>query len=487
MVKNLDALFNPENIAVVGASNSRSKAGCVILQNLIRKKYSGKIFPVNPREEEVLSLKSYGKLSEIEDKVELVVLITPSSMIYELMEDLEKRMEVKKDVRAIVCAAADYGETKTEEGIRRQDALINTAKKYGIRVVGPNCIGVIDNGSRVDTTFVETGRVSDAPDVKGGISFISQSGAIAASLLMIGESGPVPVGFNKFVSVGNMADADFIDFLEYLEGDDTTKVIGMYMEGYPKARDLIGVMERIARKKPIVVLKVGRSEKGASAANSHTGSLAGSDMVYDSAFKQSGIIRVDTIEELLDTLKAFDRLPLPEGNNLFLLTQAGGPGIYCTDAAGKRSNVVMPVIKRETKEELTRILPKMASVCCPEGYADITAAATVEHHVDSLRLVLDDENVSAAVLITVIPTFLPQEELGKRLAEMYINEGYINKKPVFVTIMAGNYVRPAREILECAGVYTFDTPDRAVNAASNLMKYSTYLKRCAEGGARDDR
>ncbi|MGJ0845652.1 acetate--CoA ligase family protein [Tissierella praeacuta] len=472
----MNALFNPENIAIIGASNNPSKAGSVIVQNLLRKKYSKKIFPINPREVEIHGLKSYNKLSEIEDKIELVVLITPSSMIYKIMEDLEKRMVEKNDVKAIVCAAADYGETKTEEGIRRENCLLDTAKKYGIRVVGPNCIGVIDNISKVDTTFVETGSTKEGSSIPGGISFISQSGAIASTILMVGDSSPVPIGFNKFISVGNMTDVDFIDLLEYLEEDETTKVIGMYMEGYPKARKLINIMARTAKKKPIVVLKVGRSEKGASAANSHTGSLAGSDKVYDSAFKQYGIIRVETVEELLDTMKAFDRLPLPSDENLFILTQAGGPGIYCTDAVSKHEDINMPVIKTETKEKLIQLLPSMASVCSPEGYADITAAATVKHHVDSLKLLLDDPNVSSVILIVIVPTFLPQIELGEKLSEMYINEGYINRKPVYFTIMAGDYVIPSRETMERKGIYTFEAPDRAVNSANNLIKYAKFKK-----------
>lgn len=473
-MNSLNTLFNPENIAIVGASNNPSKAGSVIIQNLLRKKYSKKIFPINPRETEIHGLNSYNSLLDIEDKVELVVLITPSSAIYQVMKDLEKRMENKNDVKAIICAAADYGETKTKEGIRRQNCLIDTAKKYGIRVVGPNCIGVIDNISKVDTTFVETGSSKEGSDIPGGISFISQSGAVASSILMIGDSSPIPIGFNKFISVGNMVDVDFIDLLEYLEEDETTDVIGMYMEGYPEARNLINTMARIVKKKPIVVLKVGKSEKGASAANSHTGSLAGSDNVYDSAFKQNGIIRVETIEELLDTMKAFDRLPLPQDENLFILTQAGGPGIYCTDAASKHENIIMPVIKNESKEKLVELLPTMASVCSPEGYADITAAATVEHHVNSLRVVLDDPNVSSVILITIVPSFLPQDELGEKLADIYINEGYINKKPVYFTIMAGNYVMPGRIKMERAGIYTFESPDRAVNAANNLIKYAQF-------------
>ncbi|NLJ77748.1 MAG: CoA-binding protein, partial [Tissierellia bacterium] len=178
MSNNMKALFNPENIAIVGASNNPSKAGNVIIKNLLRKKYPKQIFPINPREDEILGIKAYKNLSDIEERVELVVLITPSQVIDGVMADLEKRMEAQGDVKVIVCAAADYGETKTEEGIRRQNVLVDTAKKYNIRVVGPNCIGVIDNYSGVDTTFIETGLPEDEI-TKGGISFISQSGAIA--------------------------------------------------------------------------------------------------------------------------------------------------------------------------------------------------------------------------------------------------------------------------------------------------------------------
>jgi len=479
---NLEALFNPENIAVVGASGNPGKAGYVILQNLIRKKYPKKVFPVNPGEQEILGLKSYKCLSEIEDTVELVVLITPSRMIYTIMDDLERRMQQKNDVKAIVCAAADYGETKTEEGIRRQQALVSTAGKYNIRVVGPNCIGVIDNESMVDTTFVETGVPEDMFGPRGGVSFISQSGAVAASILMLGASQPLPVRFNKFISIGNMADVDFIDLLEYLEQDETTRVIGMYMEGYGDGRKLIDNMARIVTKKPIVVLKVGRSEKGASAANSHTGSLAGSDQVYDAAFRQYGILRVDTIDELMDTLQAFDKLALPQSENLFVLSQAGGPGIFCTDSVSKYPFIKMPVISDKTKGKLKESLPPMAVVCSPEGYADITASATVENHAESLGLLLEDDNVDSIIMITVIPTFLPREELAKALANTYNLSKYRRKKPVYFVIMAGNYVKNIRRTLEECGGCTFDTPDRAVNAAKNMIKYAQYLRHLKDGG-----
>lgn len=480
MRKNIDALFKPDNIAVVGASNNQQKAGYVILKNLLNIGYEKKVFPVNNREDEILGLKTYKSLSDIDEKIELVVLIAPSSRIFEIMEDLDIRMKEKNDVKVIVCAAAGYGETKTPEGIRRQEYLMEISKKYGIRVVGPNCIGVIDNINKIDTTFVET-SVTDFENIRqSGISFISQSGAIAASILMWGASQPEPVKFNKFISIGNMVDVDFIDLLEYFEKDESTKVIGLYLEGYKEARKLLDTMARIAIKKPVVVLKVGKSEKGAWAANSHTGSLAGSDKIYDAAFRQYGIIRTQDIVGLMDTLQAFDQLPLPADNNLFILSQAGGPGIICTDAVSKHPIINMPIINNRSKDELEKLLPEMANICNPEGYADITAAANVKQHSESLRILLDDPNVGSIVFITVVPTFLPREELAQSLSQLYIDGEYSKKKPVFIVIMAGDYVKNCRRILEKKGIYTFENPNRAVDAASNLIKYSEFLRKHRE-------
>jgi len=412
----------------------------------------------------------------------MVVLATPSSMIFEIMADLEKRMKRKNDVKVIVCVAANYAETKTKDGIERQNCLMETSRKYGIRVVGPNCIGVIDNVNRVDTTFVETMIPKESRGKKGGISFISQSGSVAASILMLGASQPEPISFNKFISIGNMADVNFIDLLEYFENDDDTRVIGLYLEGYPEGRKLVDLMARITRKKPIVVLKVGRSDKGASAANSHTGSLAGSDEVYEGALKQCGAIRTQNIQELIDTLQAFDKLKLPQNNNVFVLSQAGGFGIHCTDLISSNNNLYMPKVLDHTKQLLKEITPPMSSICRPEGYADITASADVKQHVESLKVVMDDPNVGSVIFITVIPTFLPRKELAEALVKLLKNEGYENKKPVFVIIMAGNYVWECRKIIEQNNIYTFATPDQAVAALSNMVKYLNYLKKIEKEG-----
>lgn len=479
MYNNLNALFNPENIAVIGASSNPAKAGYTILSNLISIGYPKKVFPINKTEDRILGMKCYKKLSEVEATVELVVLITPSEMIYSIMDDMEKRMLDKNDVKVIVCAAANYGETRTEEGSRRQSCLMETARRHGIRVLGPNCIGVIDNINRVDTTFVETLLPKETRGKKGGISFISQSGSIASSILMLGASQPAPISINKFVSIGNMADVDFVDLLEYFEEDEDTKVIGVYLEGYPNGKKLIDTMARIVKKKPIVVLKVGRSAVGAEAANSHTGSLAGSDSVYSAAFRQYGVIRAYSFEELMDTLQAFDSLPLPEDNNVFILSQTGGFGIYCTDALLDEETLRLPVVEEKTKEGLRSILPDMASVCIPEGYTDITVSATVKQHVDSLRLVMEDRNVSSVIFLTVVPSFLPSKELAEELVKLLKGENK-ERKPVFICIMAGNYVWESRVILEKNGIRTYDSPVQAVKAVKNMTEYSLLLKELEE-------
>lgn len=470
-LNDLTTLFDPKGIAVVGASNNPLKAGSVIINNMACGPMADQLYPVNANEPDVAGLHAYKLLSEIPYQVELVVLIMPSSAIYAVMDDLDKRMAEKGDVRVIVCAAADYSETKTEEGIRRQARLMQAKERYGIRVVGPNCIGVINNQNGVNTTFVSTGVKESRFGPQSRISFVSQSGAIAASILMAGASKPLGIRYNKFISIGNMADVNFIDLLEYLENDPTTAVIGMYLEGFSDGRRLIETMGRIAKKKPVVVLKVGRSSRGSAAASSHTGSLAGTDAVYDAAFRQYGIVRAHSIDELLDTLVAFDRMPNMRGTNTFLLTQAGGPGILCTDEMSRFPELTLPLVSQRTKDTLRAVIPPMSSVCEPEGYADITAAATVRHHCESLQTVLMDDAVNNVLFITVVPPFLPVAELANALADMYRELQSQHQKPVFFCVMAGDYVLPCRRLLEKAGLCTFDSPSEGVAAAKNLARY----------------
>jgi len=474
--KLMEGFFNPESIAVVGASDNPKKAGYIIVHNLIQKGFQRPVYPVNHNVNEVQGIKAYPLLSQIPEDVELVVLITPAAMIHSVMDDLEKRMEEKGDVKALVCAAADYGETKTEEGINRQNRLLETCNRYGIRVLGPNCIGVINNLNGVDTTFVDPGIPPSDFKMQSGISIVSQSGSIATSIMFMGASRPLPVKFNKFVSLGNMTDVDFIDILEYYERDDSTRVVGIYMEGYPKGKMLIEIMGRIARKKPVVILKVGRGVKGAKAANSHTGSLAGTDAVYDAAFKQYGIIRVAAFRELIDTLLTLERMPMASGRNFYVLSQTGGFGIFCTDLLEELQFVNMPKISEDTCNILKKQMPVMSTIDEPEGYSDITVSASEEQHAQGLTAVLKDDKVDGVFFLTVTPTFLQQERLGHCLAEAYNSLEAKYKKPAFICIMAGDYVKKSRYVLEEEGLCSFDTPNEAVMAAKHLIWYAEYLK-----------
>jgi len=476
----MQAFFTPKSIAVVGASNNPDKPGSTIVENLFKIGFEGAIIPVNPKEEEVHGLKCFSGIDEIPEEVELLVLITPSGAIDEVMQQVDKRMASRNDIKGIICAAAGYGEINTEEGNRRERTLLDTANKWDIRVIGPNCIGVIDNANRVDTTFVETLMPEELRGEAGGLSFISQSGAVAASLLMWGASLASPLKFNKFLSIGNMGDVDFIDLLDYLEKDPVTEVIALYLEGYPQAGKLLKTMERIAKKKPVIVLKVGRSEAGAKAASSHTGSLAGEDVIYDNLFKQFGIIRVGTLEELMDTMQAFSIIPLPRGNQTFLLSQAGGPGIIGTDALSFEPQLSLAKISQTTKQKLKEELVPFATVCNPEGVADITASATVAHHVNSLEMVLEDINVDAVIFITVVPTFLPKVELGKQVKELL--EKWKDQKPVFPVIMAGKWVEEVRTMIGQANYMTFETPERAVKVLGNMVDYYNFQNQ-ARGGS----
>src|SRR5690554_3600685 len=323
--RSLDHFFNAESVAVIGASNDPGKAGNQILKNMIAVGYQGKIYPVHPTIERIFDLKCYPDLTSIPGKVELIVVVIPDFGVPAVMRQAARR----GDVKAAIIIAAGFSETKIPERVELEKEVLSIAKEAGIRVFGPNCVGIINTVNHLDTTF--------APNIRQSfreVSFISQSGATGASILMFAQDQPVPFGFNKWAHVGNMSDVDIIEILKYYGEDEKTKVIGMYMEGIENAADFLDEAGKISVEKPILILKVGRSEIGSKAAESHTGSLAGVDLIYDGVFRQTGITRVMTIEELLDTAKAFAMQPLPRGNRICVLTEAGGPGIICMDEIG---------------------------------------------------------------------------------------------------------------------------------------------------------
>ncbi len=469
MDANLSFLFAPSGCAVFGASKDPRKAGHQIVKNILDSGYDAPVTPVSLKGDDVLGLAGYSDLADIPHQVELVVMSAPAASTPMFLYQLERRMEVQHDVKALIIAAAGFAEIGTEAGIGYQQALVDFCRRYSIRMIGPNCVGAVDVYEHFNATFI-----ADIAMHPGGISVVSQSGAVGAWLLMNWRSSPAGrVGFSKFVTVGNMADVDIIEALEYVGNDERTRVMGLYIEGSPQARKLVETLGSIAERKPVVVLKVGRTEEGAQAAASHTGSLAGNDAVYDGALKQHGIIRVRTIEELSDTMRSCDTLPLPAGNRFFVLTQAGGPGIFCVDEMAGSGKFSAPVITQASKSKLRDVLPPIASICEPEGHADITAAATARQHVDALEVLLRDDGVDGVFFITVATLFLDLEEMAEgivSLMEKLASEGI--SKPVIPVIISGNWVKPARAVLEKNEIPTFESPDRGVRAAANLIFYA---------------
>lgn len=476
-----EVFFGARSVAVVGASPDPRKAGHQIVRNMLDAGFPGAVIPVNPQGLGVAGLRAYRTLHEIPERVDLVVIAAPAAAVGEVAADLERRLEQRGDVRAVVTAAAGFAETGTEEGRRRQEVLLGVCRRHGLREMGPNCVGIIDNENHVDTTFIVGTRRR-----RGGVSMVSQSGAFGAWLVSAWSAQVVPAGINKFCSLGNMADVDLVEMLEFLGRDDTTRVVGMYLEGHPDARLLVETAGDVARRKPVVVLKVGRSEAGSRAALSHTGAMAGSDRLYEAAFRQYNILRVESADELSDTLQALDRLPLPRGDRVFLVTQAGGPGTFCTDVLASFREVRWAEVGEGARSALRELLPPFASVCRPEGYCDITAAATVEQHARTVELVLRDPGVDAVILITVPTLYIPGEELAAAVADAWERAcRAVGPKPLLCSFLAGDVVREGRRILEERGLFTFETPDRAARALRNMIRYRQGLLRRQGGDGKE--
>lgn len=429
---------------------------------MMRAGFKGDLYPVNPGEREIMGLRCYSRMSDIPGELQLVVMCAPVRVLGSFIQDLKERASVRGDVEAVVCTTAGFAETRDPEAIERQETLVRACRESSVRLMGPNCIGVIDTRTGMDTTFLKGTEYRN-----GGISFVSQSGALGAWLVQAWSTHASPVGFSKFVSLGNTADVEVVEVLEYLAQDATTRVIGMYLEGVKDARLLVETASRVARHKPVLVMKTGRTQQGVEAARSHTGAMAGRDQVWDAAFRQHGLVRASTVEEMLDTLRAFDRLPEPETNSIFVLTHAGGPGVYAVDFFSSWEGVEMARVSEATRKELKEGLPPHASVCHPEGHVDMTASATPEQFARAVNLTLKDDGVGGTTLL-----FFPTAHLGaEEVVDAILDKLEMPlKKPFLPALMCGKWVREGRRLLEEAGIPTFNNPERAGAAFLNMVR-----------------
>ena len=465
------AFFAPAGCAVIGASRDPAKPGHQILRSLLDAGFPpGRLFPVNPGESEVAGLPAYPDLLSIPAIVELAVLMVPPRALDAVLADVKARAVGRGDLKAVIVTAGGFAELGTAEGRERQARLVAAARDAGVRLMGPNCIGVIDTETHVDTTFLH--GVVRRP---GPIAFVSQSGAVGAWFAQMLSSEPEPVGFSKLISLGNMADVSLPEALDFLRTDPATKVVGLYLEGTSRPRALLGSIAALSVDKPVVVLKTGRSDSGREAATSHTGALAGSDRIWDGALRQVGAWRAETMDGFVDTLRVLAAgVPVPARSPLrvFLLTHAGGPGVYALDLLAAHPRDLRPAnIASGTRAAVVAAVPPLSSVCRPEGHVDMTASATPAQHTEVARLLLEDPGVDALVTLDLPIRFLPDEAIAEALTRAWSEaRGARAGKVLLPLLMHGKWSAAGRAILERAGLCPLGSPDRVVAALVSLAR-----------------
>lgn len=445
----LSRLFNPRSIAVIGASRNPDKIGHVILRNLVEYGYKGKIYPVNPSANEILGLKAYKSVLEIDDEVDVAIIAIPADKVLEAAEECGR-----KGVKFLVVITSGFSEAGNEEGEKK---LVEVAMKYGMRVLGPNVFGYAYTPSRINATF-------GTKDIAvGGISFLTQSGALGIALM--GWTLMEELGMAALVSLGNMSDLDATEISDYLADDEDTKVITIYLEGLKPGtgKAFIEKMRRVVARKPVIVIKAGKSTRGSMAAASHTGSLAGSSRIYEAAFKQAGVLEASTVEEMFDWARAFSLLEIPRGDKTVILTNGGGVGVLATDAAEKY-NIPLIDPSNELKNKLRKVMPWYGSVRNP---IDLTGGALVDNYVKALEILEESNEVDNIILLYCRTAVLDPIELAKTLAEFKKKLS----KPIVAGFVGGADVREAIRILNKNGVPSYPSPERAVSSLAAMLKY----------------
>lgn len=470
---NLDKIFNPEGMAVIGASSKPGKAGHQIVKLALEMGYCGNLYPINPSSESILGLRCYKNVIEIPGTVELVVIILPASACVEAAEDIVVRKKTRGDVAGVVVISGGFKEIGPE-GRKRENELREILCSQGIRLIGPNCLGIINTRSGVNTTF----DIGAYP--KGGLSIVGQSGAFSVSYLKWAYPLNL-IGLNKYASIGNMADLNVTEILRYLGKDETTRVITLYLEGVANARELIEAATEVTKKKPIVAIKVGKTELGSEAAQTHTGSIAGSSKIYEGAFRQAGVIRARSVVELYDTSRAFAKMPLPRGNQIAILTAVGGPGAICLDELSISGSIQMAPLFEQTKRKLIDILPSAAAVDRPKGYIDMSGTVNEELQHEAIKMVLGDKNVDGLIFLTTPPAFLDQRRLAEGLVSAYKSFPKEERKTLLCVFGFGSSVPECRKIMEANGLPTMEYADVAGRVMINMVRYSQYQARVNGG------
>lgn len=444
-----ESLFNPKAIAVIGASKDPKKVGYAVLKNLIKFGYKGALFPINPTAQEILGIKSYPKVSETNSPIDLAIIAVPAKFVAEALLDC-----AKAGVGSAVILSAGFKETG-HEGIKLEEELKRIGRENRIRILGPNCLGVISTSNSMNASFA--GDMLPA----GRIAFFSQSGALGIAILdwALGNR----MGFSKFISLGNKCDLNEIDFIEYFMDDPDTDVILGYIEDVVDGKRFMDVARRATRVKPVILIKSGGTEAGARAASSHTGALAGSETAFNAVFKQTGILRAQGIQDLFDNALAFASGKVPDGNRLLIITNAGGPGILAADMS-ERQGLQLPQMTKDNIKAMAQALPASASLYNP---VDIIGDATSERYAVVLERAVSDPGVDG-ILVILTPQAMTDVE---NVADMVINASRKTDKPIISSFIGEMRVRSSIEKLKTESLPCFSYPETAVSAFRRLYDF----------------
>ena len=455
VVKQISFLLSPRTIAVIGASRTPGKIGHEILRNIVEYGFKGKVYPVNPNADEILGMKCYKSVLDIPDEVDMAVVVIPAQFVKEAIEQCGK-----KGVKAVAVISSGFGEVGK---VKEEKEIVETAHKYGMRLLGPNIVGVYYAPIMLNATF-------GPRDVRvGNIAFITQSGALAIALM--GWTILHDIGLSAIVSLGNKADIDDGDLLYFFEQDRSTRVILVYMEGVKDGRKFFKACKRVSLEKPIIVLKAGRSERGAIAASSHTGSLAGSDIIYDAAFKQTGVLRAKDIQEAFDWARAFASIDPPKREGVVIITNGGGAGVMATDAC-EENGLKLLEIPEDLARKFRECMPPFGSTKNP---IDLTGQATDEKYEEAIRIAMMDERIGGIIAIYCHTAITDPVKLSHAITRAVYETGRL--KPITVCYIGGERCYKGMKVLNEANIPAYPTPEQAVSAMAALYKWARFIKK----------
>ena len=455
--KLFDILMAPRSVAIVGATSNPNKVGHIILQNYIDVGYDGAMFPVNinaKQGDRIMGYKAYRSIKSIGKQLDLVVIAVPAEATPSILEECR----IAK-VKSVVVVSGGYAKIGRKD---LQDKLVEITRKSSFILMGPNCLGIMNTRARVDTLFLPTFKI-DRPKI-GGVSFASQSGAVGSSILdMIDAEG---FGLSKFISYGNAIDIDEVDILDYLARDDETTVVIFYMEGAKRGKEFIEAAKEITAKKPVIMIKGGATEAGATAAHSHTASLAGSYQAYEAVFRQFGITQAKTMQDVMDFAKMFETQPFPKGRRIAIITNGGGVGVIATDALYE-AGLELASFSKESEKALRKIMPPIVNIKMP---MDMAGDADDKRFAAALEVASSDPNVDAIMVIALFQT----PGADSRVAASLINYSATRVKPIAVVSPGGSYTQAHRNMMESSGVPVYSSPDQAARAFKALLEYKEY-------------